>query len=212
MPKPGVILDRDGTLIDFYRDVELGVVTPAFHPDQVRLLPGVTAGLRQLQQAGFVLAIATNQPDAAKGRVPLAAIEATNRRLLEVLADAGIGIAALRACCHHPEGAPGGDERLIMRCDCRKPAAGMLLSHIRELRLDVARTWMVGDTASDAQAAQAAGLRMGLLMRRQRCELCVFSAPTPQGVVAHARAERLDELAAIIVVDGAPDSEPVAFV
>ena len=62
----GVVLDRDGTLIDFYRDPELGVVTPAFHPDHVRFLPGVIDGLSILRDAGYAFAIATNQPHAAK--------------------------------------------------------------------------------------------------------------------------------------------------
>ena len=53
----GVLLDRDGTLIDFHRDAELGAVVSAFHPDQLRLLPGVVAGLAALRDAGFTLAI-----------------------------------------------------------------------------------------------------------------------------------------------------------
>lgn len=195
----GVILDRDGTLIDFYRDVELGVVTPAFHPDHVRLLPGVTAGLRRLSDAGFTLAIATNQPDAAKGRLPLSAIERTNAHLLDVLAEAGIHIAALRACTHHPEGGPGGAPELIRSCDCRKPAPGMLLDLAATLGLDPAQSWMIGDTATDAAAAAAAGMRVGLIMRHARCELCVFSGPTPQGVHADLRGDSLARIADQII-------------
>ena len=78
----GVILDRDGTLIDFYRDAELGVVTPAFHPDHIRLLPGVVEGLTILRDAGYEFAIASNQPHAAKGQLKLDAIDRTNGALV----------------------------------------------------------------------------------------------------------------------------------
>lgn len=195
----GVILDRDGTLIDFYRDPDLGVVTPAFHPDHVRLLPGVVEGLELLSGAGFVLAIATNQPDAAKGALPIAAIERTNRALICALEGHGIAIAMLEVCLHHPEGGPGGDPTLVGPCDCRKPKGGLLERIIVELALDRALSWMVGDTTADAGAARAAGLRLGLLMQLERCELCQFRGATPVGVDADARGPSLLELARRIV-------------
>jgi len=180
--RPAVLLDRDGTLIDFFRDEELGVVTPAFHPDQIRFLPGVIEGLRALAQAGFVLAIATNQPGAAKGQLSLSAIERANRALLDRLAEHAIPIAALAACTHHPEGGPGGDPTLIRRCDCRKPAPGLLQKLIHELDLDPARSFMIGDTPTDMQAARAAGLSPALLADARRCELCLYrtTSETPE--------------------------------
>ena len=168
----GAILDRDGTLVDFHRDPDLGAVVSAFHPDHLRLLPGVLDGLMALQEAGFVLAIATNQPGAAKGQVPLAAIERTNGALVEQLARHGISIAGLAACVHHPDGGPGGDPALVGPCECRKPASGMLLGLARDLGLDAASTWMIGDGSVDVDAARGAGMRAGLLLDTRRCELC----------------------------------------
>jgi D-glycero-D-manno-heptose 1,7-bisphosphate phosphatase len=168
----GVILDRDGTLIDFYRDVELGVVTPAFHPDHVQLLPSV--------DAGFALAIATNQPDAAKGHVPVDAIHRVNARLLEALEKQGVHIAALEVCLHHPEGAPGGAPELIGPCDCRKPAPGLLTAIVMKLGLDKEASWMLGDTLADEGAARAAGVRFALLANLERCDICPFVGAAPQ--------------------------------
>lgn len=195
----GVILDRDGTLIDFVRDAELGVVHPAFHPDQLRLLPGALEGLHTLADAGFVLALATNQPDAAKGRIPLAAIERTNQALVAQLAAEGIPIAAVRACPHHPEGAPGGVAALIRPCTCRKPKPGMLLDLIAELSLDPARSWMIGDTPADLGAARAASLRCALLAPVPRCELCPMRDEDLQGASPDLIAPTLPDLAIAIV-------------
>ena len=85
-------------------------------------------GLRALRDAGYVLAIATNQPGAAKGQVPRAAIERTNRALVARLAEHGIVIAAVATCLHHPDGGPGGDPALARACDVpQAPAPGLLL-------------------------------------------------------------------------------------
>jgi len=197
MTHPGIILDRDGTLIDFYRDPELGIVTPAFHPDHIRFLPGVIDGLRALAQAGFTLAIATNQPGAAKGQISLATIERVNRALIERLADHHITIAALAACTHHPEGGPGGDPALTRACDCRKPAPGLLQQLVRDLHLDPAATWMIGDTPTDMQAARSAGLRAAMLLDTRRCELCTYRQcpDSTGGPVPDLVAPRFDQLA-----------------
>jgi D-glycero-D-manno-heptose 1,7-bisphosphate phosphatase len=168
----GVVLDRDGTLVDFHRDEELGAVVSAFHPSQLRLLPGVVDGLRALADAGFVLAIATNQPGAAKGQISREAIGRTNEALVTMLADHGVAIAEVAVCLHHPEGAPGGDRSLIEACACRKPAPGLLLGLAASLDLDPAASWMIGDALVDVAAGKAAGFRTALLWDASRCGTC----------------------------------------
>ncbi len=199
MARRGAILDRDGTLIDFHRDAELGAVVSAFHPDQIRLLPGVIEGLRALAHAGFTLAIATNQPGAAKGQIPWAAIARTNEALVARLGREGIAIAEVAVCAHHPEGGPGGDAALVRACECRKPAPGLLVALTRSLDLDVAQSWMIGDTDADVGAARRAGMRAGLLLDVRRCELCPFRGSEDRGLAPDVVAPRLDALARAIV-------------
>jgi D-glycero-D-manno-heptose 1,7-bisphosphate phosphatase len=189
----GAVLDRDGTLIDFHRDLDLGAVVSAFHPDQIRLLPGVIDGLAALRDAGFVLAIATNQPGAAKGQVPREAIERTNRALVYRLADLGIPIAQVATCLHHPDGGPGGVPALTRRCECRKPAPGLLLKLCTELALDPAESWMLGDGAADVEAARRAGFHAGLVLDVRRCELCPMKGCEP-GATPDLVAPRFDAL------------------
>lgn len=199
--RPGVILDRDGTLIDFVRDEELGAVVSAFHPNHVKFFPGTIEGLRLLQDAGFVLAMATNQPGAAKGQVTLEAIHRTNQTVVDRLAEHGIRIDAVEACLHHTEGAPGGDKSLVQHCRCRKPHPGMLLTIKEKLELDPARSWMIGDASVDILAARAAGMQAGLLFDLGRCEMC----PVKTGfddipmLRPDASAPRMDSLAKLIL-------------
>ena len=182
--RPGVILDRDGTLVDVVRDEETGVITTAFHPSQLRLLAGVLPGLTKLARAGYVLTIATNQPGPAKGQLTAQAVERTNDALVALLAAEGVVIAQVATCMHHP---------LVGPCRCRKPQPGLLLDLIRDQGLDPARSWMVGDTTSDVEAGAAAGVSTGLLFDPKRCELCPLrNGPT---VKATACAATLDAMA-----------------
>lgn len=188
------VLDRDGTLIDVVRDDETGTISTAFHPSQIRLLPGVVDGLRAAHAAGVLLAMATNQPGPAKGQTSAAAVTRTNDALVEVLSHAGVPIAAVETCMHHPDGGPGGDASLVGPCDCRKPKPGMIRSILSRLAIDARDAWAIGDTATDVEAARAAGVKCALVFPAGRCELCPLRngpkitpdlfAPTFDAVVA----------------------------
>jgi D-glycero-D-manno-heptose 1,7-bisphosphate phosphatase len=170
------LLDRDGTIIDVVRDEETGVITTAFHPNQIRLLDGVVDGLRALVDAGYRLAIVTNQPGPAKGHFSRAAVERTNAALVALLASHAVPIDRVAVCMHHPEGGPGGDPSLVGPCSCRKPRPGLLNETMAALGVGREHTWMIGDSLADVEAARAAGVRSALLFADNRCELCPLRA------------------------------------
>jgi D-glycero-D-manno-heptose 1,7-bisphosphate phosphatase len=157
---PAVFLDRDGVLNALAPDPESGLGEAPLQVGDVRLIPGVPAAVISLKTAGFVLVCVTNQPSAAKGKTSLAEIEAIQRRVGELLAAEGVHLDDWRVCLHHPDGVVA---ELSGPCDCRKPAPGMLLDAAHDLGLDLARSWMIGDTDTDMQAGRAAGCRVGLI-------------------------------------------------
>ena len=192
------ILDRDGTIIDVVRDEESGALSVAFHPDQLRLLSGAAEGMRALQDAGYLLAIATNQPAPAKGQFSAEAVKRTNDALMSRLASEGVRIAGVEVCMHHPEGGPGGDATLVGPCDCRKPKAGMLRTLLTRLGAEPKLSWMIGDGAGDLEAGRAAGVKTALVFARNRCELCPLR-DGPEALQPDVHGPTLREIAAAIL-------------
>jgi D-glycero-D-manno-heptose 1,7-bisphosphate phosphatase len=158
--RPAAFLDRDGVLNEAVRDPDLGLPESPLAVADVRLLPGAAAAARQLAQAGYALVCVSNQPAAAKGKIALGELLAVHDRVLELLGREGVRLDAWRLCPHHPEGVV---DELSGRCDCRKPAPGMLLDAAGALGLDLGSSWMLGDTDTDVAAGQRAGCRTVLI-------------------------------------------------
>lgn len=158
--RAAAFLDRDGTLNEFVQDPVSGLPESPLGVADVRLIDGAAAAARELAQAGFALVCVSNQPAAAKGKVSLEQLFAVHERVLELLREEGVHLDASRLCLHHPEGVV---PELSGPCECRKPAPGMLLDAAEELGLDLASSWMLGDTDSDVVAGHAAGCRTVLI-------------------------------------------------
>jgi rfaE bifunctional protein nucleotidyltransferase chain/domain len=134
-----VLLDRDGTLIrnvTFLRD-----------PAKVELLPGVAEGLKALQNAGLALAIVSNQQGIGLGYFTVQDFIEVNQALFRWLGPHGIKIARVYFCPHS----------LADDCSCRKPGTAMIDRARRDFNVPAERTFVIGDTAADAEAATAAG-------------------------------------------------------
>jgi D-glycero-D-manno-heptose 1,7-bisphosphate phosphatase len=191
-----IILDRDGTLIDIVRDEETGFVGVAFHPSQVKLLRGVVEGLTLLRDAGFVFAMATNQPAPAKGQFSEQAVKRTNTAVVDALAAEGLVVAHLAVCMHHPVGGAGGRADLVRACACRKPGTELLEACLRATGASVDNSWMVGDSPGDIEAGRALRLRTALVFDTKRCELCPMRSgekcsPTVSGANLKVIAEAI---------------------
>jgi D-glycero-D-manno-heptose 1,7-bisphosphate phosphatase len=141
-----VFLDRDGTLVEDHGYTH--------RLEDYALLPGVPEGLRRLAQAGFALAIVTNQSGIGRGYYAEDDFHAFQRHLVADLARRGLRIESTFFCPHLPEAA----------CACRKPASGMLEQARRELGADLARSWVIGDHRSDVELAARAGCAGAVLV------------------------------------------------
>lgn len=192
MAARALFLDRDGTLVH-----------PRHYPAQPRdlvLYSGIASHLRRLRGAGFHLVVITNQAGIARGYFGEAELAAMHAHLRAKLARYGVWLDAIYHCPHHPD---GSIPELAIRCECRKPAPGMLVRAARELRIDLARSWMVGDILDDVEAGNRAGCRTVLVdLHTERPTAAPARMPT---YVARDTAHALRIIAA---VEGlAPEAE-----
>ncbi len=152
-PQRAVFLDRDGTLVK--EAGAQGLVCP----EQLELLPGVPQAIRRLNQAGLRTIVVTNQPVLAKGFCTEAGLRSIHNKLETLLGGEGAFLDRICFCPHHPgSGFPGERPELKGPCSCRKPATGMIQLAAAELNLDLAQSWLIGDTTTDIQTAINAGL------------------------------------------------------
>jgi histidinol-phosphate phosphatase family protein len=134
-------------------------------PNELELLPGAGSALRSLRQAGYRLVVITNQSVIARGEASEADVAAIHRRLEWELGRSGAFVDAIYICPHHPDrGFPGERFDLKIACDCRKPATGLIGRACRDLEIDIATSWLIGDQMRDIETARRAGLRSVLVL------------------------------------------------
>lgn len=140
-----VFLDRDGTVNE-----EMGYIN---HLSRFRLLPGSAGAIARLNREGLPVVLATNQSGVARKYFPASLIEEVHARLAAWLAQEGARLDAIYVCQHGPEA----------DCSCRKPRPGLLQQAARDLGLDLARSYVVGDRFNDIQLAANVGAK-GILV------------------------------------------------
>ncbi len=187
-----IFLDRDGTLV-------YSSVYPS-RPEQLRLYEGIEQGLGLLQEAGFRLVVVTNQSGLARGLFTDDDLGRMHTHLADELARSGVRIDGIYHCPHHPDGVVPG---LAVRCDCRKPAPGMILRAATDLSLDLASSWFVGDILDDVEAGNAAGCRTVLV------DLGTEAAPPrPSRRPDYVARDTQHALRIIAAVEGVGPAEP----
>jgi D-glycero-D-manno-heptose 1,7-bisphosphate phosphatase len=176
-----VFLDRDGTLIEErgYLD-RLGLLT---------VFPWTADALRLLRRAGFATVVITNQSAIARGIIDEAFLAAVHREIDARIEPGGGAIDAYYFCPHLSD-APL--ERYRQACRCRKPGPGMIEQACRDLDLDPARSFMIGDRWLDVRCGTAAGTRTVLVKTGHGAHEA--EAP-PAGVGADAILNNLMEAA-----------------
>jgi histidinol-phosphate phosphatase family protein len=154
-PVRAVLFDRDGTLV---HDVPYNG-----DPEKVALVPGAQEAVDRVRAAGLRVGVVTNQSAVGRGLITVDQMTAVNRRVEELLGP----FDTWQVCPHTAEAG----------CDCRKPAAGLVLAAARELGVPPAQVVVIGDIGSDVQAAQAAGAQSVLVPTEATRSEEILAAP-----------------------------------
>lgn len=148
MSRSGVLLDRDGTII-----VDHGYVGSV---ERVEFIEGSIDAIAALNRAGLPVVVVTNQAGVARGYYGIEDVHQVHKHMIAELARKGAHVDLWLFCPYHPDGIVEAFKRWSAD---RKPAPGMAVAAADSLGLDLAASWVIGDSATDIGLAQAVGAR-----------------------------------------------------
>lgn len=172
-----LFLDRDGVI-----NVDNGYV---FERQNFEFIPGIFDLGRAAIRKGYKIFVITNQSGIARGKYTEQDFFLMTEWMNQEFVKEDVIISQVYFCPHHPEYSSVEDKN----CACRKPKPGLLLKASREHDLDLSQSIMVGDKMTDMQAAQAAGVRVRVLLSSTLSKLEIDSA-----LVLHESVQSLGEI------------------
>lgn len=165
-----VFIDKDGTLIENVPyNVDVG---------RVKLMPGAGRALRALQRAGYATFVVSNQPGIALGLFDETKLSAVERHIRKLLEADHVSLDGFYFCPHAPQ----------RGCECRKPAAGMILRAAIEHGIELDTSWMIGDILDDVEAGRRAGCRAVMLDHGNETEWRISTVRTPETIAPNFAA------------------------
>ena len=148
-----VFLDRDGTINE-----EMGYIN---HPDRFKIFPFVPESISIFNQLNFKVIIVTNQSGVARGYFEESLVLQLHDKLKKYLVENKAYIDAIYYCPHHPKEGKGKYKK---DCNCRKPKPGMIDQAVKELNIDLKRSYLIGDRYKDILFAKRMNIQACLVM------------------------------------------------
>jgi len=172
-----IILDRDGVVNEDSPDY-------IKHPDEWHAIPGSLQAIARLHQAGWRVAIASNQSGLARGLFDISALTAIHQKLRKELAQLGGAIDSFFVCPHGPDD----------HCVCRKPLPGLFHDIAKRYDVDLKNVPAVGDSLRDIQAASTAGCRPWLVQTGNGTKTLKQRSLPPDTRVVQDLAEAVEQI------------------
>lgn len=161
--RKAVFLDRDGVI-----NKEVNLLNK---PEQIELIEGAAEAIRHINGKGYLAIVVTNQPVIARNLCSLEELDYIHATLETILGREGAYLNAIYYCPHHPDkGYPEERPEYKIECDCRKPKPGMLLRAAENWNIDIAESYMIGDSVRDIAAGDAAGVKKCILINTNEPE------------------------------------------
>ncbi len=136
-----IFLDRDG-VINLEKEY-------LYKIEEFEFMDGVFSSLRYLQNLGYKLFIITNQSGIARKYYSLADFNKLTLWMLEKFKENSITISQVELCPHMEED----------NCLCRKPKIGMIDKILKNHKIDLENSWLIGDKSSDIKCAKNAKIK-----------------------------------------------------
>jgi len=154
-----VFLDRDGVVIEY--------VEYPKEADQVKLMPHISAFLKRAREKGYAVVIVTNQSGLGRGFYDWNSYDQVTARMQSLLAQEGVFVDLIQKA---PYFAQSESASCHGRRGLRKPRPGMFHGAVEVLGIDLSKSLMIGDFATDMMAADLAGVGKGYLLTSNHLE------------------------------------------
>jgi len=147
---PAIFLDRDGVINEERKDYVKNL-------NEFKIFSGVAEAIDLLRKKNFLIIIITNQSAINRKLLDITTLETIHDFFQEYLKKNNTFVDAIYYCPHLPE----------ENCSCRKPKPGLILNAAKDLKIDLKKSWMIGDSQKDIEAANSAGCNSILLKNNQ---------------------------------------------
>ncbi len=172
MPHKAAFLDRDGTIIQ-----ENGYISKI---NQVEFIPDSIEAIKKLRALGYKIIIITNQSGVAQGFFSEKSLQKVNHYLLKKLSQQKAAVDGIYFCPHHPR---VGLKNYKKDCDCRKPKTGLLKLAVKEKKLKLKDSVVIGDKISDVELGKNAKIKSILVLtgygKKESKKITAFSKSKP---------------------------------
>lgn len=165
-----VFLDRDGVINKIVYHKDIGVLDTPFTSSQFKLLPKAALSIKNLNHLRFLTILVSNQPGIAKRHFSLKTFKAIEKKMFSELSKGNARLDEVYYCFHHPQ---AKDKRYRKICFCRKPKPGLLFKAAKDFKIDLKKSYLVGDSITDILAGKKAGC-ITILLGNHKCDLCKF--------------------------------------
>lgn len=158
--KQAVFFDRDGIINELVYEPQTGTIDSPLTNKQVTLIHGISELIKKIRKLRFTIIVCSNQPSVGLGKTSLKNFQAVTGKILSLLKKGGATLDYQYYCMHHPFAKIA---KYRIKCNCRKPNAGLLLEAASEHNINLKNSWIIGDGVDDVIAGQKAGCKTILL-------------------------------------------------
>ena len=162
-----IFLDRDGTInksVGFLNDI-----------NKLELLDDAAKAIKKINDNGYLAIVITNQPIIARGEATIEELDLIHKKLETLLGLEHAYIDGLYYCPHHPDKGFAGERiEYKIKCECRKPAPGLILKAQADFNIDLEKSYMIGDQKMDVLCGKNASCKTGYIGPNNEFEADIY--------------------------------------
>lgn len=190
-----VFYDRDGIIVKMLYNPELGTIDTVSQPSQISFIPGIYDLLKHTSSLGYKNIIISNQPAVGREKISEKGFEEVRNEMLKKLKEQDAIIDDDYYCFHHSHASILKYKKI---CDCRKPKPGLILEAAKKHKIDLSKSWMIGDSVNDVRAGHSAGCKTILIADLYESEYLRVLEENLEGVKPDFLIKKLKEAIKII--------------